>query len=168
MAVLGPAKLKYRVVNASLIEFNLTTDNIVRYNLALNMAFRNPDKKHSVYYERISVDAYYRGKKLGGVSMDPFYQGKKNTSMLNPVFQGQSWALRDSSKLEDFRREKSAGVFELQLKFPLKIMRKLGSLKFGPITPEVICKLRLPLASNRSFAGAFETTTCKEMNDDIY
>ncbi|KAF8403363.1 hypothetical protein HHK36_011465 [Tetracentron sinense] len=158
--IVRPNKVKFHVVNASLTEFNLTTNNTLQYNLALNMTVRNPNKKIGIYYDRIEARAYYDDEKFATRSLTPFYQGHKKTDLLNPVFIGESPILLGTSELADFNNEKSAGVFEVDVKLYLRIRFKVGSFKTGRFKPKIKCDLKLPLVANRNSAGGFDTTKC--------
>ncbi|XP_010246779.1 PREDICTED: NDR1/HIN1-Like protein 3-like [Nelumbo nucifera] len=157
--VFHPNKVKFHVVNASLTEFNLT-GNTLSYNLALNMTVRNPNKKIGVYYDRIEARAFYDDVMFGSQTLTPFYQGHKNTTFLNPVFQGQSPLVLGTSELNDFNTDKTAASFDIDVKLYLRIRFKVGSLKTNKYKPKVKCEFKVPLVTNRSSVGGFETTRC--------
>ncbi|KAH9674385.1 NDR1/HIN1-like protein 10 [Citrus sinensis] len=153
-------KVKFHVTDASLTEFNLTSNNNLNYKLALNITIRNPNKKIGVHYDRIEARVYYDDKRLTSVPLTPFYQGHKNTSYLNPVFEGQQILL--GGALRDYNKENNAGVFSIDVKLKLKVRFKLGKIKTPKFKPTIECDLKVPLnSSNGRFAGRrFETTKC--------
>ncbi|KAJ4978930.1 hypothetical protein NE237_009710 [Protea cynaroides] len=157
--VLRPSKIKFYVVDASLTEFNLTGNNL-SYDLAVNITVRNPNKRIGVYYDNIEARAYYDNILFGSTSLSPFYQGHKNTSMLNPAFQGESQMVLDSQAQSDFSTETSAGAYYVDVKLYLKVRFKVGAIKTSRVKPEVECDLKVPLVSNRNSAGGFSTTKC--------
>ncbi|GKV50596.1 hypothetical protein SLEP1_g57299 [Rubroshorea leprosula] len=55
--IFRPNIVKFHVTDASLTQFNLTSDNNLHYNLALNITVRNPNKKIGIYYDRIEANA---------------------------------------------------------------------------------------------------------------
>ncbi len=91
--------------------------------------------------------------------MTPFYQGHKTTSELNPVFQGQNLVLLGTDELSEFNTEKSAGVYNIDVKLYLRIRFKVGKLKTWKLKPKIECDLKVPLGSNGNSAG-FERTKC--------
>lgn len=96
------------------------------------------------------------------MSLTPFYQGHKNTTVLGPVFEGQQLVSLRASDSSVFNSEKSAGVYDINVKLNLRIRFKLGNyLKTWRIKPEIKCDLKVPLISNgESGAGTFEATKC--------
>ncbi|XP_010553584.1 PREDICTED: protein YLS9 [Tarenaya hassleriana] len=163
--VVRPQPVKFHVIGASLTRFDhATSDNNLRYNLALNVTVRNPNKRLGVYYDRIEARAYYEDKRFSTVTLTPFYQGHKNTTTLNPLFEGQQLVVFDGEELRGFNAEKIAGVYSIDVEFRLRIRFKLGKAKTRRIKPKVKCDLKLPLSSSngttRASPGVFPITKC--------
>ena len=158
--IFHPSKVKIHVTDASLTLFNFTTT--LNYNLALNITIRNPNKMIGIYYDSIEASAFFGDRWFGSVSLRPFYQGHKNTTILSPVFEGQQLVSLGASDLSVFNSEKSAGVYDINVKLNLRIRFKLGNkIKSWRIKPEIKCDLKVPLISNgKSGAGTFEATKC--------
>ncbi|KAF5473929.1 hypothetical protein F2P56_005876 [Juglans regia] len=159
--ILRPNNLKFHVTDAALTQFNLsTTNNMLQYNLALNVTVRNPNKRIGIYYDTIQANAYYEDQRFDSESLTRFYQGHKNTTVLSPVFVGQQLVSLGTSELSKFNSEKSNGIYSIDLKLRLRIRVKVGWIKFGHFKPKINCDLKVPLSSNGSSASSFETTKC--------
>ncbi|VVB02272.1 unnamed protein product [Arabis nemorensis] len=147
--IVRPQTIKFHVTEASLTRFEHTSpDNILRYNLALTVPVRNPNKRIGVYYDRIEAHAYYDGKRFSSTTLTPFYQGHKNTTVLRPTFQGQNLVIFDAGESRTYNAERIAGVYDIEIKFRLRVRFKLGDLKSRRIRPKVNCDdLRLSLST---------------------
>ncbi|GMY25362.1 Protein YLS9 [Fagus crenata] len=157
--IFRPNKVNFYVNEASLTQFNFTENNNLQYNLALNITVRNPNKKIGIYYDKIEARAYYEDQRFDTKLLTPFYQGHKTTSELNPVFQGQKVVLLGTDELSEFNTEKSAGVYNIDVKLYLRIRFKVGKLKTWKMKPKIECDLKVPFGSNGNSAG-FEKTKC--------
>jgi len=156
-----PSKVKFHVTDASLTQFNFTTnDTLLNYNLALNITVRNPNKRIGIYYDRIDARAFYEDARFDSEELTKFYQGHKNTTVLNAVFKGEQVVVLDSDKLSKFNTQKTDGVFNIDVKLYLRIRFKLGAFKTGRFKPKIECDLKVPLTTNGISAGDFTTTKC--------
>lgn len=155
--IFRPTNLKFHVTDASLTEFSLT-NNTLKYNLALNLTARNPNKRVGVYYDRIEARAYYDDQRFGSVPFDGFYQGYKNTSVWSPVFKGQNVVVLSGEDLNNFNVEKSSGVFSIDLRVHLRLRLRFGKMKTMTMRPKIACDLKVPLSGG---AVVFRTTKCE-------
>ncbi|CAN4113971.1 unnamed protein product [Withania somnifera] len=150
--ILRPNKVNFHVSNASLTLFDLTNNNTLHYNLNLNLAIRNPNKRIGIYYDAIEARAFYHGQNFSVSNLDPFYQGHKNTTDLNLVFKGQYSGQLGS----DYNEEKEIGVYDIGLRVYMRIRLKFWWIKSKKIKPMIKCDLKVPFKSN----GTFERTQC--------
>ena len=158
--ILRPNEVKFHVTDASLTQFNFTTNNTLHYNLALNVSIRNPNQRIGFYYDTLEANAYYQGKRFDTETLTTFYQGHKNTTVVNAVFQGQQVVLLGTDEVSQFDSEKTNGVFGISLKLNLRIRPKFGWIKVWTFKPKIRCGLNVPLKSNGTSTTAFETTKC--------
>ncbi|CAN6807571.1 hypothetical protein Bca4012_002020 [Brassica carinata] len=147
--IVRPRSIKFHVTQATLSRFEHTSpDNLLRYNLSLTVPVRNPNKRIGVYYDRIEAHAYYDGKRFSSTRLTPFYQGHKNTTVLRPMFQGQNFVIFNAGESRTYNEQTIAGVYDIEIKFRLRVRFKLGDLKTRRIKPKVNCDdLRLPLST---------------------
>ncbi|KAG7958337.1 hypothetical protein I3843_10G016300 [Carya illinoinensis] len=159
--IFRPNRVKFHVTDASLTQFNFTTNNnTLHYNLSVDISVRNPNKKIGIYYDRIEARAYFEDQRFSTVPLPPFYQGHKNTTVLSPVFKGQTVVLLGADELSELNSDKSVGVFDVEVKLYLRIRFKLGKVKSWRMRPKIECDLKVPLSSNGKVAGGFQTTKC--------
>ncbi|KAM7265646.1 hypothetical protein ACFE04_003329 [Oxalis oulophora] len=140
-----PTEIKFHVNNVTLNKFNLTSDNMLHYDMTVNMTVRNTNKKIGVYYDTIEVRGYYEGERFDTKNLTPFYQGHKNTSYLNTEFVGQHMVVLNNEEKSDYEEDKSEGVYEIDVKIYLKIRFKIGKFKTHKVKPRVKCGLKVPL-----------------------
>ncbi|TKY44818.1 YLS9 protein [Spatholobus suberectus] len=162
--IVSPSSVKFHVTDASLTQFNLTSNNTLYYNFKVNITARNPSNNIIVYYRRIAAIAWYKDNDFGSVSLTPFDQGHKNTTFLQAVFEGQSVIRLKPEQLGEHKEETSVGIYnDLAVDLDLTIRAKFGrfnSDRFDP--PFVQCRsLRVPLISNGKLAPPFSVTKCK-------
>ncbi|KAI3975811.1 hypothetical protein MKX01_001027, partial [Papaver californicum] len=107
--------MKFHLIDASLTNFYLTNDDILHYNLALNISVRNSNKIERITYHDIISSTSCYGENLGSVSLPSFRQGTKNTTLLQPVFQGQKLVKLRGSHLEDFNNDQRDGSYSVSV-----------------------------------------------------
>ncbi|PKA58806.1 Putative syntaxin-24 [Apostasia shenzhenica] len=157
--IFRPNRLKVYVENATLTQFNLTGDNLLHYDLNLTVSIRNPNRKIGIYYDYVEAQSFYDGSRFGFDVLPTFYQGHKNTTTLNPAFQGQNILVGDA--LATFRRESQERFFNLEVTIYTKTRLKAGIIKTHRIKPRFNCDLRLPApAAGGSKPPPFERTKC--------
>ncbi|XP_024026818.1 LOW QUALITY PROTEIN: NDR1/HIN1-like protein 3 [Morus notabilis] len=159
--VFRPNKIKYHVTEATLTKFNLTSDNILHYDLALNITVRNPNKRIGVYYDRIEARAYLEDERFNTKLLPKFYQGHKNTTVLSPVFSGQNAVVLSGEEKTEYEQQKKAGVYDIDVKLYLRIRFKFGKVKTWRLKPKIKCDLKVPIsADGKSPAVGFKRTKC--------
>nr|DAD28925.1 TPA_asm: hypothetical protein HUJ06_030393 [Nelumbo nucifera] len=75
-------------------------------------------------------------------------------------FNESSVVILDGSDVMSLNAEKSTGFFYIDIKIYSRIRFKIGSIKTRRFKPEIECKLRIPLSSNGTSAGEFQSTQC--------
>ncbi|KAH7512239.1 NDR1/HIN1-like protein 3 [Ziziphus jujuba] len=159
--VVRPQKMKLHVTEASLTNFNLTADNTLHYDLALNVSIRNPNKKLGIYNDNIEARAIYEGARFDTeVFRNLGLQKKKTTKDLSVVFRGQQLVNLNSKKIAKFNEQKATGVFDIDVKSYLRIRLRLGDFITGDFKPKIKCDLKVPLTTNGVSAGTFKKTKC--------
>ncbi|KAI9122115.1 hypothetical protein K1719_006804 [Acacia pycnantha] len=164
--VVQPRGFKFYVSDAQLTRFDLPSDNNLRYDLVLNFTARNPNKKLSIYYDRVEARAFYDDQRFATADvithMNSFRQSTKSSDPMSAYFSGQHLMVSDSGDLlTQYNEEKTKGAFNVDVKLYFRIRFKLGDVISGDYHPRVKCELSLPLTSNTtSPAIAFESTKC--------
>ncbi|XP_050379796.1 NDR1/HIN1-like protein 3 [Argentina anserina] len=150
-----PNKPRITVINGSLTQFYLN-NNTLYYNLALNIAFKNPSITKPINYKHIETTARYIDERfpLETFTSSPFKQGAKDTNVLSLNFQGQQIVKFSEDVLSQFQSETVAGAYTINVAVVLQI------LKFS-YKPHTLCLLKVPLRFNStSTSGSFRVTQC--------
>ncbi|KAI3893335.1 hypothetical protein MKW92_017776 [Papaver armeniacum] len=165
--------MKFHVNDASLAKFYLTNDDILHYNLSINISVRNSNKIERISYQGIRSEIFCYGKNLALVPLPSFRQGTKNTTLLHPVFQGQTSLKLRGSHLKDFNIDQRDGSYSIYVYLYLTTQLKhAGGGKSGKSDFIVKCglfKFRLLGSSSSSsssenqtgIGGVFKTRRCK-------
>ncbi|XP_030531855.1 NDR1/HIN1-like protein 3 [Rhodamnia argentea] len=154
-----PNLVKFHVTDAELTQFNFTTNNnLLNYNLKLNLTIRNPNRRIGIYYDRIEARTFYGGQRFDSEDLATFYQGHKNTATLSPTFEGQHVVVLGSGEADDFNTQKAAGVYKIDMKLYMRVRFKLGRIKTFRMRPRVKCGLKVPLSSS---SATFQTEKCE-------
>lgn len=67
-----------------------------------------------------------------------------------------------ADQTSDYNKQKSSGVYDIDVKLYLRIRFKLGVFKTGKFKPKINCDLKVPLTSSSgtSSTATFQTTKC--------
>ncbi|KAJ1394568.1 hypothetical protein SESBI_34145, partial [Sesbania bispinosa] len=80
--IVQPRVFKFYVNKAELTQFDYT-DNTLHYNMVFNFTARNPNKKLSIYYDKVEALAFYEGSRFANTDvithMNSFRQYKKSS-----------------------------------------------------------------------------------------
>ncbi|KVI08342.1 NDR1/HIN1-like protein 3 [Cynara cardunculus var. scolymus] len=157
--IFRPNAPKFHVNDAVLTQFNLSPDNnTLYYNLAVNMTFRNPNRRIGIYYDKIQANAEYHDRRFATRDLETFYLGHKKEKDVGTVFSGsQVVVLGDDRSRYD--SERSDGVYYIDLKLRLRIRLKVGWAK-PKFKPRFECDLRIPMGSGGRAQGGFQRTKC--------
>ncbi|TKY44816.1 YLS9 protein [Spatholobus suberectus] len=161
--IISPSSVKFHVTDASLTQFNLTSNNTLYYNFKVNITARNPNNNIVVYYRRITAIAWYKDNDFAWASLTPFDQGHKNTTFLQAVFEGHSVIVLGPKQLGEYEEETSAGIHnDLAVDLDLRIRAKYGRFKSSRFNPPIVqCRrLSVPLISNGKTAPPFSVKKC--------
>lgn len=160
--IVRPNKVKFHVTDASLTEFNYTNDTL-HYHLALNITIRNPNRRLGIYYDNIEARALYQDARFDSENLTPFYMGHKTTHVVSTEFKGQNLISLGADQTSEYNKEKSSGVYDIDVKLYLRIRFKLGVFKTGKFKPKINCDLKVPLTANGTSSAAadqFQITAC--------
>ncbi|CAK8544134.1 unnamed protein product [Lathyrus sativus] len=162
--VVQPRPFKFYVTEAKLTKFDYA-NNTIHYNMVLNFTARNPNKKLSIYYDKVEALAFYEGARLTNnvdviTHMNSFRQYKKSSDPMSAVFSGQKLLVLEDDQVSEFNDNKSADVYDIYVKLYFRIRFRLGDLISGDYKPKVKCDLKVPLNSNNKTTATFVPTKC--------
>ncbi|KAI3511993.1 hypothetical protein L1887_19155 [Cichorium endivia] len=160
--IFRPNVPKFHVADATLTRFTLSpTNNTLYYNLAVNMTFRNPNRRLGIYYDKIEANAMYHDQRFATADLQGFYLGHKMENNVNVVFKGEQLVVLGGGDKSKYDSEKSDDVYNIDLKLRLKIRFKVWFAKTPKFKPKFECDLKVPLSSKGKVSSAsFERTKC--------
>lgn len=159
--IVRPNVLKFHVTDAALNQFSYA-NNTLRYDLALNISVRNPNRRVGIYYDSVEAVALYQDVRFASRTLEPFFQHTKNTTLLSPVFKGQRVAPLSAEQGSKLEEEKGAGVYSIDAKLFMTVRFKFWWFKMGSVKPKIRCDLHVPLKSSNGtdHDAAFRDTEC--------
>ncbi|OIW21237.1 hypothetical protein TanjilG_31105 [Lupinus angustifolius] len=160
--IVQPRPFKFYVTGAELTQFDYT-NNTLHYNMALNFTARNPNKKLSIYYDKVEALAYYEDSRFDTTNvithLNSFRQYKKSTDLMSGVFSGQHVLLLDNDQVAKLNEDKIDGVYDIYVKLHFRIRFRLGDAITSTYKPTVKCDIEVPLSSNKTMTF-FKSTKC--------
>ncbi|KAM0977802.1 hypothetical protein ACFX13_014107 [Malus domestica] len=150
--------IKYEVTDASLTQFNLTSDKILKFNLAVTINVENPNKRSDFHYEKFEAVASYKHDSLMSVSIDPFEVEHKDKHPVSALFKGEQ---KMSLPNDEVSKMKTSTVYDIVLKLKVKHWAKYATIKIQE-NMKMACNLKVPLNSNGKSAVKFEVAKCEK------
>ncbi|KAL9686102.1 hypothetical protein QQ045_023557 [Rhodiola kirilowii] len=114
--------IRFSVTNATLSQFEISDNNILRYDLALEMVVTKRCGTRKVKYYQIEANGYYGSQGFSNVTLNPFSQyafyytnneysprrcrKPDPVNILRPVFKGQKTIILDATESSRFKLEK--------------------------------------------------------------
>ena len=162
--VVQPRSFKFHVTEADLTQFEYhTNNNTLHYNMVLNFTARNPNKKLSIYYDKVEALAFYEDARFSNYDvithMNSFRQYTKSSSPMSAVFSGHRVLTLDNEQISELNQDKSDGVYDIYVKLNFRIRYRLGDLISGDFKPKVKCDLKVPVPNNGTLTF-FQATKC--------
>ncbi|XP_058746879.1 NDR1/HIN1-like protein 3 [Vicia villosa] len=140
--------VEFSIADASITQFNLTSDNTLYYNFKFNISVRNSN--YDRYGFEITAISSYKGNKFATVDMDYFVLDSKKTILLKPVvFYGNNLINLNTQQHMEYDNETLLKKFNLDLKLNLKHNEYVYCIG-----------LRVPLISNKKLESSFNVTEC--------
>ncbi|XP_021902123.1 NDR1/HIN1-like protein 12, partial [Carica papaya] len=87
--VYRPHKPQFMVVGAAIYELNTTSPPFISTSVQFTLLTRNPNKRVSIFYDRLSAYVAYRNQAITPpVALPPLYHETRSTVSLSPVMGG--------------------------------------------------------------------------------
>ncbi|KAF5773468.1 putative Late embryogenesis abundant protein [Helianthus annuus] len=152
-----PKKLVYSIDDASIHNYNLSNTN--HLNATYNFILRayNPNKKVSVYYNKVDIDVLYDDETVSRGTIDPFHQPKRNATRFKLNLASHDVSLTNGIA-HDLKAERSSGQVEMVVKLKARIKFKVGAWKSRHYHMKVTCAPIMVHFSSSS--KGFQRTTC--------
>jgi hypothetical protein len=141
-----PPSIKFKITEASITQFDITSDNTLYYNFKVTITAKNYKNEIKYFEKKMDAISSYKGNQLSSMTMEPFVLGNKNTVTLQPiVFEGNSLIRLVPKELVEYNNETQLGIYNLQFE----------------LSPFLYCSLRIPLISNDKLTPTFNVTECQ-------
>ncbi|KAI3688177.1 hypothetical protein L1987_81886 [Smallanthus sonchifolius] len=133
-----PKKLVYSIDDGSIHNYNLSNAN--HLNATYNFILRayNPNKKVSVYYDKVDIVVLYDDDTISRGTIDPFHQPKRNATRFKLNLASHDVSLREEVA-RDLKVERSSGRVEMVVNLRARIRFKVGAWKSRHYHMKVSC-----------------------------
>ncbi|KAL1338350.1 hypothetical protein HN51_033005 [Arachis hypogaea] len=163
--VVQPRIFKFYVNDAEITQFDYNTNTTqLRYNMVLNFTAHNPNKKLSIYYDKVLAKAFFMDTQFGSADvitfMNSFRQYKKQSNAMSGVFSGQQNIFLDYSRYSQISDDKNSRSFDIYVKLYFRMRFRLGDLITRTYKPKVKCDLKVPFINGTNAFTSFTPTKC--------
>ncbi|KQJ94762.1 hypothetical protein BRADI_3g13020v3 [Brachypodium distachyon] len=150
--------------SADLANFTLTPRTwILRYNLTVAVALRNPNTRIAIRYAAVQADAYYQGQPFGHAALPEFFQDTGERTEVMAQFVGQH-PLEGGVAAAAFRKEAiDHARFSLDVKVRAKMSLKVWAFTVPGPRPRIDCPLLIQRRNLTTGAASteFQPTDCR-------
>lgn len=149
--VYRPYKPRFRVVGAAVYGLNATAPPLLSATLQFTVLIRNPNRRVSIYYDRLSAFVSYRDQAITAPMMlPPLYLEKHSTVSVSPMIGGSPVPV--SPEIADgLAADESYGVVGLRVVVMGRVRWKAGAIRTGHYGVYVKCDLLMGL--KKGFVG---------------
>lgn len=133
-----PRKLVYTIENGSIRNYNLSNGNHLNATYNFLLTAYNPNKKVSIYYDKVDINVLHDDETISRGTINPFYQPKRNTTCFKLNLASHDVVLLDPVA-RDIKVERSSGKVELRVKLKARIRFKVGVWKSRHFRMKVSC-----------------------------
>ncbi|KAK1435113.1 hypothetical protein QVD17_00873 [Tagetes erecta] len=151
-----PRKLVYFIENGSIHNYNLSNGNHLNATYNFILSAHNPNKKVSIYYDKVDINVLYDDETISRGTINPFYQPKRNTTRFKLNLASHDVVLLDPIA-RDIKEERSSGQLKLHVKLKARIRFKVGVWKSRHYRMKVSCA---PIMVHFSSSKGFQRTKC--------
>ncbi|KAI3523358.1 hypothetical protein L1887_01422 [Cichorium endivia] len=152
-----PKKLVYSIDDGSIHNYNLSNGNHLNSTYNFILRAYNPNKKVSIYYDKVDIAVLYDDETLTRGTIDPFYQPKRNATRFMLNLASHDVLLPDQIA-RDLKVERTSGRVEMTVKLRARIRFKVGVWKSRHYHMKVSCA---PIMVHFSTSSkGFQRTIC--------
>ncbi|MCL7044640.1 hypothetical protein MKW94_014089 [Papaver nudicaule] len=139
--VYRPHKPRFTVVGAAIYELNTTAQSVMTTTMQFTIVTRNPNRRVSIFYDRLSAYVSYRNQAITPAVMLPdLFHDKKSTVALAPVLGGGGVAVPVSLEVVNgLVMDEAYGVVGLRLVLMGRLRWKAGAIRSAKYRVIVKC-----------------------------
>ncbi|XP_062091287.1 NDR1/HIN1-like protein 12 [Humulus lupulus] len=136
--VYRPYKPQFKVVGAAIYQLNTTSTSssqmqqppLVTTTMQFTVVTRNPNRRVSIYYDRLTAFLMYRNQAITPqVSLPPLYHARKSTVALSPILGGGQEVPVSVEVMNGLAVDEAYGVLGLRLVLLGRLRWKAGAIK---------------------------------------
>lgn len=148
-----PYNPQFTVVGATIYDLNVSSSlSLLTTTMQFTILTRNPNKKVSIYYDKLSVFVSYRNQAITShVMLPPLYSHKHCTVALSPVLGSGAPVPVSVEVVNGLIMDERCGVVGLTVVLLGRIRWKAGAIKTGHYGLYVKCDVLV--GSKKGFAG---------------
>ncbi|XP_010251430.1 PREDICTED: NDR1/HIN1-like protein 12 [Nelumbo nucifera] len=163
--VYRPHKPHFTVVGAAIYDLNMTSSTIMSTTMQFTIVTRNPNKRVSIYYDRLSAYVSYRNQAITPPAMlPPLFQETRSTVALSPMMGGPVVPV-SMEVANGLVMDEAYGVVPLRLVVLGRLRWKAGAFKSGHYGIYVKCDMLVGL--KKGFVGQAPLLGSPDCNVDI-
>lgn len=149
--VYRPHKPQFKVVGAAIYELNTSNPPLIYTTMQFTVITRNPNKRVSIHYDRLSTYVSYRNQAITPqVMLPPLFHEKHSTVALSPVVGGGAVPV-SVEVANGLVMDEAYGVVALRFVLLGRLRWKAGAIKTGHYGVYVKCDVLVGL--KRGFVG---------------
>lgn len=127
--VYRPHKPQFKLVGAAIYELNTSSPPLISTTMQFTVITRNPNKRVSIYYDKLSVFVSYKDQAITPqVMLPPLYHRRHSTVAVSPVVGGGAVPV-SVDVANGLVTDEAYGVVALRLVFLGRIRWKAGAIK---------------------------------------
>ncbi|GMH22394.1 hypothetical protein Nepgr_024237 [Nepenthes gracilis] len=140
-----PEKPKFTVVSAAVYTLNTTARPFIETTMQFTLLTRNPNRRVSLSYDRLSATVYYRNQAITPpMELPPLHQDRKSTVALSPVVGGEMVPV-SAEVMEGVAADEQRGVMGLRLVLMGRMRFKAEAITTGHFGVFVTCDMSVGL-----------------------
>ncbi|CAA0813531.1 Late embryogenesis abundant (LEA) hydroxyproline-rich glycoprotein family [Striga hermonthica] len=149
-----PRKFKYSIEQGSISGFNLTRNDRLTADFQFFVRANNPNRRTSVYYDKIDATVSYDDQVLSTASLPPFHQPRRNVTQLDLHLKAAEAALY-GAVARDLRMERAAREIGVDLRIRANIRLKIGVFKIHRKLNVLCGPAIVPFNSSKGFERVY-------------
>ncbi|XP_022146145.1 NDR1/HIN1-like protein 12 [Momordica charantia] len=137
--VYRPTDPQFTVVSAAIYDLNMSSPPLLSTTMQFTIITRNPNRRVSIYYDRLTAFVSYRNQQITSqVMLPPLFHEKRSTLAMSPVLGGGA-VPTSLEVVNGLVTDQTIGVIGLRVALLGRIRWKAGLVKTGHYSVYVRC-----------------------------
>lgn len=147
-----PYKPQFTVIGAAIYDLNVSSQPLLTTTMQFTIVTRNPNKRVSIYYDKLSAFVSYRSQAITPqVMLPPFFHETHSTIAFSPVMGGGAPVPVSMEVVNGLIMDEAYGVVSLRVVLLGRLRWKAGTIKTGHYGIYVKCDFLVGL--KKGFVG---------------